>query len=83
MRPSATKAAKVKVSKTNTPAEFGRYVAVVKKKATKIKHREHMFDSIAVWFVDARIAIDADIHDLVPIEIEAIHLALVTNELHT
>ena len=60
MQPNAKKVATVRVSKTNALAEFGCYVAVVRQKAAKIKHRRSMFDSIAMSFVDARVAIDAD-----------------------
>ena len=42
----------------------------------------NMLDWFAIWLVNTRIAIDTDVHDLIPIEVETIDLALVTNALH-
>ena len=57
-------------------------MAVVRKKAIKIKHNWLLFDLIVIWFIDAWAAIDADVHDLVAIEIDAINLALVMHEIY-
>ena len=50
--PNTTKSEKVRMSETNTSAEFGRNEAIVREKSTEVQHGMNMLDWFAIWFAN-------------------------------